>query len=156
MSGDALDAIKAEALADAPAAAKPGDPNAQQQPGAQQPLTEEQQFEVEARSWAEIPATFGSVVTMGVPELQEVYTDDNCMEWGRAMVPIARRYEWKAGSGMAWLKLIGVTFALVRPTVHAIVKRRRAKAAATANPNAGQAGGEEVKVSRPAPASVND
>ncbi len=134
MPGDDLDAIKAEALAEQPQqpandAGAPG----QQQP--QQQLTQEQRDELEAREWAEIPATFGSIVTMPMPELEKVYTDEACMEWGRAMVPIARRYGWNAGSGMAWLRLLGCTFMLVKPTVQAIAARRKASAAAATTPN---------------------
>jgi hypothetical protein len=126
----ALAEIRAEALAEE--GAQPGvTPGDGAQPGVTSPTaapapTQAEQDELEARSWAEIPATFGAVVSMPMPELAEVYSDEHCLEWGRAVVPIARRYGWRAGGGMQWLRLLGVTFALARPTVAAVMKRRRA------------------------------
>ncbi len=92
-----------------------------------------------AKEWAQFPALFGQLVTPALPELRTVYTDEACMAWGRAMVPLADKYGWTPGEFMQWLgPWAGVamaTWPLAWPTVKAIKARRAVADLAAAAPN---------------------
>ena|SRR5258706_903595 len=87
--------------------------------------TEEQKIEEEAKAWAGIPYLLGGLLSKALPELREVYTEAACLEWGRATVPVARKYNWSL-SGFelegAW---VICSWGLLSPAWDA-VKRRRA------------------------------
>lgn len=53
--------------------------------------------EAEAGGWAVIPAMIGSVLSLGMPKISAVYTQEACLSWGRAAVPVARKYGIKGG-----------------------------------------------------------
>jgi hypothetical protein len=80
-----------------------------------------------AREWAELPAMVGSGLSFAIPEASQIWTDEACLKWGKAMVPIAKKYGWEPMKGLLWLKLLGATGALVGPTV--LVVRARYQAA---------------------------
>lgn len=80
--------------------------------------------------WAQIPAMVGGMLTMAMPELQGVYNEAACMQWGTAMHAVATKHGWEAGETMArWAPEIALTMAslpLVVPVVHAVKARKAA------------------------------
>jgi len=86
-----------------------------------------------ALAWAQIPKMFGSLLGMALPELQHVYTDANCAQWGGAMAQVADKYGWDAGETMAkWapeIALVVATLPLAVPTFQ-VIKAARKKAEA--------------------------
>jgi len=109
-----------------------------------------------AKEWAQFPALFGSVVGQAMPELLKVYSDEACLRWGAAMVPLADRYGWKPAEFMAWLgPWAGValaTWPLAVPTVQAI-RARRAQSAPTPATETAQAATATII---PMPGAAND
>ena len=102
------------------------------------------QVELEGREWAMLPAIFGRIISRAMPELAEHYADDKCAEWGRAMVPVARRHGWNVQGTFMYLGLALATWDMAAPTATAVIARRRAiaeakgKAAGTGTVTAGQ------------------
>lgn len=47
-----------------------------------------------AKAWAEFPALVGSLLAIGMPEVQAFYTPAACQEWGEKMVPVAAELGW--------------------------------------------------------------
>jgi hypothetical protein len=106
-------------------AAAPPDPEtlAQQQREAQQQAQAAQaqaQAEDEAQTWAAVPMVIGRALAMFAPACERIYTADNCVQWGRAMVPVANKYGWSSVGNIPELGLIVVTAGLVLPTVAVI------------------------------------
>lgn len=91
-----------------------------------------------ADEWAQVPAVFGRILSRFYPELEPVYSEKACAEWGRAMVPVAEKYGWTASRFFAWLgPWIGLAMAsesLATPTYQALAARVRAARAAKAAP----------------------
>jgi hypothetical protein len=69
-----------------------------------------------AREWAQIPRMVGGLLSMIEPQLQQFYTADACMEWGKAMYATAEKYEWKAPSNLPELALFSSTVGFALPT----------------------------------------
>lgn len=102
---------------------------AQQAEAAAQAITE-------GEAWAVIPRTVGSLVCMLAPELQPLYSDERCREWGDAMVPVAQKYGWGGPNVLPELGLIVATGTLAVPT-YMVVKAKLAQLkAAAAKPEA--------------------
>lgn len=84
-----------------------------------------------AQAWAQIPFMLGKVVCMALPELNGVYNEQACLQWGVGMAAVADKYGWDAGDTMArWAPEIALTVAsipLVVPTYHAIKARKDAR-----------------------------
>ncbi len=89
--------------------------------------------EASAKEWAGLPFVFGSIVSKAMPELAQVYSEEKCLDWGRSMVPVAKRYGWTAGAAGLWAPLIATTWGFARPTYEAIKQRRSPKAAQPAS-----------------------
>ncbi|HWP19767.1 MAG TPA: hypothetical protein VNO84_11610 [Burkholderiaceae bacterium] len=79
--------------------------------------------ETAAREWGVIAYTIGGALSMLAPELRQVYTEDACMGWGRAMVPVADKYGWNAPSDVPELGLIIATAGLAVPSYVAVRRR---------------------------------
>ncbi len=91
----------------------------------------------EAQAWAALPAMFGGILAMALPELTAVYIPENCQAWGTAMVPVAQKYGWNASAMMGpemGLALATVPFAV---GTFAAVRAHKARLAATAQQQAG-------------------
>ena len=113
----------------------------------------------EAQEWASLPYLFGSIVGRALPELRAVYTEAACLEWGRAMVPIAHKYGWTVSGFSPWLGLAGATWKLADPTIDAVrAARARAEAQARARSGTGTdqppVTGTGTDGARPAPAGA--
>jgi hypothetical protein len=80
-----------------------------------------------------VPWTFGSIVSMAMPELSAVYSDANCNTWGERMVPLARKYNWQFANVLMWFGLAGATWTMLGPTLKAIKAKRDAARAAQGN-----------------------
>lgn len=80
------------------------------------------EFKSKAESWAFIPAMFGKVVSVALPELQDVYTEKACLNWGEAMVPVADKYGWTDPAVSVEMSLIIATIPLALPTGIAVKK----------------------------------
>jgi hypothetical protein len=150
---EALARIKSEAQAEEKAAAPvAGDPAA---PGAAliPPVNVD---EVEIESWAQLPATFGSVLAIALPELREHYSAANCRAWGEAMHAVAKRHGWTFKDVGPYLGLAVATVPMAVPTVVTIRARRAARgdapAAVAPGPVTG-AQGDGPKAPRVAPVS---
>lgn len=82
-----------------------------------------------ATAWAQIPAMFGGLLGMALPELGAVYTEQKCMAWGGAMAQVAEKYGWDAGETMAKyapeIALVVATLPLAVPTFQAIKAARK-------------------------------
>lgn len=82
--------------------------------------------------WAMIPDTLGKVLTIGLPELRDVYNREACMAWGAAANVVAKKRGWNVASSPE-IALIGASLVFAIPTGTAIARRvqeRKAKAAA--------------------------
>lgn len=130
-----LTSIAAEAAKDFAAAPDPAAPGASPPPQPEPDLDE-----AEAREWSQCPAVFAMIVTRMLPELRDTYTPENNLKWGRAVVPVARRYGWTAAKFFAWLgPWVGLALAtheFAAPTYDAIraklAEKRKARAEAAA------------------------
>ena len=80
-----------------------------------------------AEEWAMLPAVLGSILAIGLPEVREVYSEANCKEWGRAMVPVAEKYGWDSGLLGPEVGLLAASAPMVIGTAFAIRSRRAAK-----------------------------
>lgn len=119
---DVLDQIEAEA--------KPLEDQQQQRlddiqnPPAPEPIIDP------SYGWAQIPNMLGGMLTMAMPELAGVYTEQACMQWGTAMHAVATKHGWEVGETMArFAPEIALTMAslpLVIPVVHAVKARKAA------------------------------
>lgn len=82
-----------------------------------------------ATAWAQIPAMFGGLLGIAMPELKEAYTEAACMQWGGAMAQVADKYGWDAGETMSRfapeIALVVATLPLALPTAKAISERRK-------------------------------
>lgn len=129
-----MDAQKMEALAgivdEADAAAGPTAEQAQQQA---EEVAAEAVAEQGAREWGMLAFTIGNTLAMFAPELKQVYTEDACLNWGRAAVPVAEKYGWAGVGKVPELGLALATVGLMAPTV--VVIRHRLK-----NPEADKGG----------------
>lgn len=97
--------------------------------------------------WAMIPAMLGSALSMALPELKEVYSEDACRAWGASMVPVAEKYGWDADGIMCpEVGLLAASLPLMVGTWGA-VNRRKALAAAEA-----RTGRESPRIAEAAPA----
>lgn len=83
--------------------------------------------------WAQIPGVVGGMLSMAMPELQGVYSEEACMRWGEAMHAVATKHGWEAGETMARfgpeIALTVASFPLVLPVVQ-VMKARKAAAEA--------------------------
>lgn len=99
-----------------------GPPTAEQQ----QQADAESELDQGAREWGSIVFMVGHAAAMIAPELRQVYTEDACMNWGRAMVPVAQKYGWDGPSNVPELGLLIASAGLVVPSVFAIRSRLQA------------------------------
>lgn len=99
-----------------------GPPTAEQQ----QAASAETDLEQAAREWGSIVFMVGHAAAMIAPELRQVYTEDACINWGRAMVPVAKKYGWDGPSNVPELGLLIASAGLVVPSVFAIRARLHA------------------------------
>ena len=99
-----------------------GPPTAEQQ----QQASAETALDQSAREWGSIVFMIGHAAAMVAPELRQVYTEDACMNWGRAMVPVATKYGWDGPSNVPELGLLIASAGLVVPSVFAIRARVQA------------------------------
>lgn len=80
-----------------------------------------------AEAWAVAPAVLGAILGMALPEVRQVYTREACLEWGRAMVPVAEKYGWDADLFGPELALAAVSVPMLAGTGIAIMKHRVAR-----------------------------
>jgi hypothetical protein len=95
-----------------------------------------------ASSWAQLPFMVGGILSMVLPELRGVYTEEKCYAWGQGMALVADKHGWDAGETMAkWgpeCMLIAASVPLIVPTVQAIKARQAARKAKPLNNPPGQ------------------
>lgn len=84
-----------------------------------------------AQTWGQIPFMFGKVISMAMPELAGVYTEEKCYQWGVGMAAVSEKYGWDAGEVIGRfgpeIALAVASVPLVVPTFQAIKARREAK-----------------------------
>jgi hypothetical protein len=129
----ALEAIRAEAMAEEKRA-EPAAPMSGEQAAPSVPAVDVDAAEVDA--WAQLPAAFGSVLCMALPELREHYSDANCRAWGEAMHSVAKKHGWSFRDVGPYLGLALATVPLAVPTVIAVRARRAQVRADSALPAA--------------------
>lgn len=84
----------------------------------------------DAESWAMIPGIVGSTLAMAFPELRAVYSQDACMAWGHAMVPVANKYGWSSDGIIGpEIGLLAASLPFVLGTAQ-VIKHHRAERAA--------------------------
>lgn len=123
-----MDATKLQALGgmvdevDAAAPPSPEQLEQQQQAAAAEAQAEQaaQTLESEARQWGSIAYMIGGALGMVAPELRQVYTERACMDWGRAVVPVASKYGWNGAGKLPELGLAIATLGLAVPSVLAV------------------------------------
>jgi hypothetical protein len=95
-----------------------------------------------AAMWAMVPQTLGSILAMAMPELRAVYAPEACNTWGRAMVPVAKKYGWNLGGDSPEVALLVATLPFAFGTFSAVMSRRAhaRRAAAGGEPGAAPAG----------------
>jgi hypothetical protein len=85
--------------------------------------------------WALIPKQLGALLSIAMPELGQVYTDDACRQWGVGMAAVSQKYGWDAaetlGKFAPELALVTATIPLAVPTYFAVRKRADAARIAT-------------------------
>jgi hypothetical protein len=117
----ALDAIALEAS---------GDERAREQ--AQEEAAHPEGMPDQAELWGLIPMQLGALLSMALPELRGVYTEQACREWGVGMAAVSQKYGWDAADTLAKyapeLALVTATIPLAVPTYFAIRKRLDAAA----------------------------
>lgn len=131
-----MDATKLESLGAMVAEVDATGPVAQAEVQAQ--AEAEADAEEQAREWGMIAYTIGGALAMLAPELREVYTERACMDWGRAVVPVADKYGWNGPSGVPEIGLAISTMGLAVPSflviraklAHLKAQREAAEAAA--------------------------
>jgi hypothetical protein len=100
----------------------------QEQQAAQEAASQPEQAMDPADAWAQIPATFGSILAMAMPELEKVYTPKACRAWGEGMHLVAQKYGWDAAQTVAKfgpeLALAAATFPLAAGTIKTIKAHR--------------------------------
>jgi hypothetical protein len=79
-------------------------------------------FKAKSESWAFLPEMFGKIMAVALPELKDVYTEEACLAWGEAMVPVADKYGWGDPAVSVELALIIATVPLALPTFQAATK----------------------------------
>ena len=77
-------------------------------------------LETGARQWGSIAYMIGGALAMVAPELRHVYTERACLDWGRAVVPVADKYGWNGPNRLPELGLLIATMGLAVPSVLAI------------------------------------
>lgn len=77
-------------------------------------------LEASARQWGSIAYMIGGALAMVAPELRQVYTERACMDWGRAVVPVADKYGWSGVGHLPELGLLIATAGLAVPSVLAV------------------------------------
>ncbi len=109
-------------------------PRTPEERAAEEKAAAEADPEFQAKAWAAMVQAIGGMLSMIAPELQQVYTDKACLEWGRSVVPVAEKYGWNGPSSVPELGLLIATVPLALPTgfiLHARIKAlRKAKAEA--------------------------
>lgn len=95
----------------------------QAQAEAQAVVQQQADAEQGAREWGVIAYTVGSALGMLAPELRQVYTEDACLNWGRAMVPVADKYGWNGPANVPEIGLLLATAGLAVPSVIAVRAR---------------------------------
>lgn len=65
----------------------------------------------QAKAWAELPAIFGSLLAMALPDVKPYYAPELCREWGEKMVPVADELGWNAS------EVLGPKLALAVATI---------------------------------------
>lgn len=79
--------------------------------------------EENARQWGAIVYMLGSAAAMAAPELRQVYTEEACLNWGRAMNPVAEKYGWNGPNSLPEIGLVIATAGLIVPTFFALRAR---------------------------------
>lgn len=85
-------------------------------PEQQEQQAVEAQGEESARQWGAIVFMVGNAMSMVAPELRSIYTEDSCLNWGRAMHPVAEKYGWNGPSNVPELGLLIATAGLAVPS----------------------------------------
>jgi hypothetical protein len=115
-----MDATKMEALGalvdEVDAAGGPTPEQAQQ-------IEAEASADAGAREWGVIAFTIGGALSMFLPELKQVYTEEACLNWGRSVVPVAEKYGWGSTGKVPELGLLLATLSLALPTAFCIRHR---------------------------------
>lgn len=75
-----------------------------------------------AKDWAMIPFSLGRTFAMLAPELNAVYTDQACLEWGGAAHLVAVKYGWNAPAAPEFA-LLALSINMTLPTVVAVRAR---------------------------------
>lgn len=73
-------------------------------------------LEAGARSWGVLVYMVGNSLALLAPEVKSIYTEDACLNWGRAMMPVAEKRGWNAPSSLPELGLFIATVSMVAPT----------------------------------------
>lgn len=90
-----------------------------------------------AQTWGQIPFMLGKVLSMAMPEMAGVYTEQACYQWGVGMAAVSDKYGWDAGEVIGRfgpeIALVVASVPLVVPTYQAIKARREAAEKDAAN-----------------------
>lgn len=98
-------------------------------PAADAPQVDQRALDAaEAQAWAQIPASFGKIISLAFPHLADAYDEKNCTAWGEQMVEVARRHGWTSKSVGPWVGLALASVPMVIPTYIAMKLRRTAGA----------------------------
>lgn len=98
-------------------------PRTPEQLEAEQKAAAQADPEYQAQAWAALVQSIGGMLSIIAPELRQVYTDDACMQWGRAVVPVAEKYGWNGPSSVPELGLIMASVPLALPTGFILARR---------------------------------
>lgn len=79
----------------------------------------------EAQAWSQVPFAIGKLVCMVAPELEPVYSQEACEQWGTAMVPVAAKYGWGGPNLLPEVGLLIATATFAIPS-YMVVKARLA------------------------------
>lgn len=84
----------------------------------------------QARAWGALAYSVGGMLSIIAPELKTVYTEDACLAWGTAVVPVAEKYGWSGPSNVPELGLLMATVPLALPSFFIVRAKLRAMRAA--------------------------
>lgn len=117
-----LDGLVSEVDSQGPPTPEQQEQQAQEQRQAEAAIAAEE----EAKEWGMIAYMVGGGLSMIAPELQQIYTEDKCIGWGRTVVPVSQKYGWSGPGSIPELGLALSTLGLAVPT-YLVVKTKLAE-----------------------------
>ena len=120
-------------------------PKTPEQEAAEEAAAQAADPNVQAKAWGMLAFSIGGMLSILAPELKSVYTDEACLAWGHAVVPVAEKYGWDGPGKVPELGLLMASVPLALPT-YLVIRKRIAELKAARDQANSQA--EDAKIVR--------